>query len=229
MKDDGILTGTSESHLVTIPSSKVRVHQGVRSAYEQMRSDAAKAGFDLQIISGFRSFSDQLRIWNLKAQGQRPVLDSNSQPIDVFSIASIDLVNAILRWSALPAASRHHWGTDIDVIDAKALPQEYRVQLIPEEVDEGGMFAPLHEWLDENMLNYGFYRPYDRDRGGVSPERWHLSYFPLAGDFTNALTEAKVISAWEGQSLQLRDVVEKNLSDLFAKFVKNIAPAPPIN
>ncbi len=27
---------------------------------------------------------------------------------------------------------------------------------------------------------FGFYRPYAVDRGGVHPEPWHLSYAPLA-------------------------------------------------
>ncbi len=38
------------------------------------------------------------------------------------SSAEAERVAAILVWSALPGASRHHWGTDCDVIDAAALP-----------------------------------------------------------------------------------------------------------
>ncbi|NIM47861.1 MAG: D-alanyl-D-alanine carboxypeptidase family protein, partial [Gemmatimonadales bacterium] len=86
-----------------------------------------------------------------------------------------------LRWSALPGASRHHWGTDLDVYDLAARPEGYEVELIPEEVDAGGMFGPLHEWLDGRIAAdaaFGFFRPYERDRQGVAPERWHLSYAP---------------------------------------------------
>ena len=34
--------------------------------------------------------------------------------------------DAILLWSALPGASRHHWGTDFDVFDRAAVPPDYR-------------------------------------------------------------------------------------------------------
>ena len=37
----------------------------------------------------------------------------------------------ILEWSALPGASRHHWGSEFDVFDLAALPEGYRVQLLP--------------------------------------------------------------------------------------------------
>jgi len=37
-------------------------------------------------------------------------------------------IASILRWSALPGTSRHHWGTDLDIIDAKALTAEMKVQ-----------------------------------------------------------------------------------------------------
>ena len=30
------------------------------------------------------------------------------------------------------------------------------------------------------MHAFGFFRPYATDRGGVSPEPWHLSYAPVA-------------------------------------------------
>jgi len=51
----------------------------------------------------------QAEIWNAKAAGLRPVLDANEQPIDTGTLSERELVFAILRWSALPGASRHHW------------------------------------------------------------------------------------------------------------------------
>ena len=75
----------------------------------------------------------------------------------------------------LPGGSRHHWGTDVDVIDAAALPPDYRVQLVPEEYAPGGVFERLTPWLDANMARFGFYRPYATGHGGarrraVAPE-----------------------------------------------------------
>jgi LAS superfamily LD-carboxypeptidase LdcB len=221
-----IVTGRSESHLVAWPGTTLRVHEKVLAPLTHLAQRAAKAGFELGVVSAFRGFSDQLRIWNLKATGKRPVLDSAGKPVDIFSISSIELAHSIMRWSALPGASRHHWGTDLDLIDLKALPKDYKVQLVPEEVEGGGMFAPFHDWLDQEMTRDGFYRPYDRDRGGVSPERWHLSYYPLASTYDGKLTESLVLEAWKDQEIALENVLKKNLTEIFVKFVKNISPAP---
>ena len=89
-------------------------------------------------------------------------------------------VDAILWWSALPGASRHHWGTDFDVMDARAMPAGYKLQVVPAEYLAGGPFHRLTTWLDAHMHAFGFFRPYTTDRGGVSPEPWHLSYAPVA-------------------------------------------------
>ena len=48
----------------------------------------------------------------------------------------------------LPGASRHHWGHDVDIYDAAAMPEGYQIQLTPEEVEGAGIFAPMHDWLD---------------------------------------------------------------------------------
>jgi hypothetical protein len=78
-------------------------------------------------------------------------------------------VAAILWWSALPGTSRHHWGTDFDVLDAAAMPAGYKLQVIPAEYLEGGPFHRLTTWLDAHMGAFGFFRPYTTDRGGVAP------------------------------------------------------------
>ena len=47
-------------------------------------------------------------------------------------------------------ASRHHWGTDLDVYDSRAVGEDYQVQLSPAEVAPGGpgsdAFTPLAWW-----------------------------------------------------------------------------------
>ena len=133
---------------------------------------------------------------------------------------------AILRWSALPGASRHHWGTDLDVYDKAATPEGYEIQLIPAEVEAGGMHAPFHEWLDDRIATgtaFGFHRPYDADRGGVAPERWHLSHAPIATEYARMLTLDLLRSAIEGAEIRLRDVVLENLDQIYRRFVLNVS------
>jgi LAS superfamily LD-carboxypeptidase LdcB len=197
----------------------------VVAPFFRLKDAAAREGFDLNILSGFRSFQSQLSIWNGKVRGERAVLDSDAVPMDISRMSERDLVFAILRWSALPGASRHHWGTDLDVFDAAARPEGYEIELIPEEVNPGGMFGALHDWLDARMSRsdaFGFFRPYDRDRNGVAPERWHLSCGPIAEPLLGDLTPGILRQTVEQSSMALKHTVLENLDEIYERFVINV-------
>ncbi len=223
-----VLTGEAEHHLCTPSGARsldARVHQEVVEPFSKLQREARKAGFALRVLSGFRSFERQLSIWNRKAAGELAVLDSNAEALDIETLSEQELVLAILRWSALPGASRHHWGTDLDVYDAAATPEGYEIELIPDEVKAGGMFGPLHEWLDERITTegaFGFFRPYDEDRQGVAPERWHLSYAPVATGYLEQLTPDVLRGALERADLRLKDTVLMRLDEIHARFVINV-------
>lgn len=225
------LVGQTEVHLCTTAEAErvgSRIHMEAVEPFTRLRAAAAREGFELTILSGYRDFAKQLSIWNRKARGELPVLDSAARPLDIATLTPEELVFAILRWSALPGASRHHWGTDIDVYDAAAKPRDYEVELIPAEVERGGMFAPLHEWLDARMAEdaaFGFYRPYDADRGGVAPERWHLSYAPVAAVYTRLLTPEVLRRTITAADMLLKDVVLEHLDEIYERFVINVSPA----
>lgn len=227
------LTGQDETHLCSAEDAEwltVSVHREVVDPFRELASAAANAGFDLAILSGFRSFDKQLSIWNRKARGELAVLDSDARALDITTLSDRELVFSILRWSALPGASRHHWGTDLDVYDAAARPAGYEIELIPSEYESGGMFAPLSNWLDERIANgsaFGFFRPYDRDRNGVAPERWHLSYAPLSAAYERLLTPALLRQTIESADMMLKDVVLAHLDGIVTRFVTNTNPDIP--
>lgn len=227
------LSGTSEDHLCTRLETQfigVPVHRDVVAPFFRLRNAAAQEGFDLEILSGFRGFESQLSIWNRKVRGERAVLDSKAVPMDISRLSEQELVFAILRWSALPGASRHHWGTDLDVYDAGARPEGYEIELIPEEVDSGGMFGPLHDWLDERMSRseaFGFFRPYDQDRNGVAPERWHLSCAPVADPLLEGLTPDILRQTVEGSDMELKQTVLDHLDEIYERFVINVGRPNP--
>ncbi len=230
--DTAPLTGETERHLCSEQGTQelgVRVHAQVVGPFQDLKREAALEGFDLQILSGFRSFEKQLSIWNRKARGDLAVLDSGAVPMDINLLNRRDLAFAILRWSALPGASRHHWGTDLDVFDAAAQPEGYEVELVPEEVDPGGMFGPLHDWLDARIVSgtaFGFFRPYDEDRNGVAPERWHLSCHPVAQTMEREVTPGILRGTLRRAEMELKDVVIQNLDEIFLRFVMNIGRPP---
>ena len=130
-------------------------------------------------------------------------------------------------WTALPGASRHHWGSDCDVIDRAALERGAAVELLAADYAPGGRFAHLSRWLSAHAHEYGFFLPYDRDRGGVQPEPWHLSFAPVAGPALAALDLKLLRDALAGAKLDGRTSVEVQLAELYDRYVAAVAPLPP--
>lgn len=216
--------GLSSAHIAfDLPEGVDRpVHRALLEPFLKLRHDAALAGFDLRIGSGFRDFDRQLAIWNAKAAGQRVLLDSAGCELDYNQLSARERLYAILRWSALPGASRHHWGTDIDIYDAAAVAADYQLQLSPAEVGEGGPFAALHDWLDQRMEEgdcCGFFRPYARDRGGIAPERWHLSYAPLALKFQQLNHSAVLKEELQRRQPLLLELVLEDWDRIFEDYI----------
>jgi len=153
-------------------------------AFENFCTEANKLGFKPKIESGYRSFERQLLIWNEKVLGERKILDENGKPLSTVGFSELELMKAILIWSALPGTSRHEWGTDIDVIDAAAVPEGYKVELTVEE--SFGVFGEFHKWLGlqiDSGNSFGFRRVFLPGIGRVQQEPWHLSYSPIAREF----------------------------------------------
>lgn len=214
-----MLTGHSRAHLAPL-SANHWMQPAAVSAFLHMQQAAKKAGFDLQPVSTFRDFERQLTIWNSKFRGERPLLDHQSQPIDALQLPVAQCCEAILRWSALPGASRHHWGSDLDVYDPTLLPAGQRLQLAPWEYETGGYFASLNQWLTDSIAEFGFYRPFNEDRGGVAVEPWHLSYRPLAQEAEGLLTPECLLAAWQGQDVAGVDWLKGHLAALFSRFIQ---------
>jgi len=183
------LTGRMRTHVVDVPDLHCTIHRDVVAPLRALaRAAWAEAGIELAAVSAFRDFERQRTIWNAKWRGERVLLDRAGRPLEAVTLDPDARIDAILAWSALPGASRHHWGTDIDVIDRAAMPAGYRPQLVPGEYAPGGMFGRLDEWLAASMGRFGFHRPYSRDLGGVRPEPWHLSHSRTARPACAALT-----------------------------------------
>ncbi|MGH8631236.1 MAG: M15 family metallopeptidase [Burkholderiales bacterium] len=188
MLDSLQLTGRARGHIHQSEEPRFALHRDVLEPYLALRAAAAREGFDLAIFSGFRDFDSQAEIWNRKFTGERALFDENGNAIDHSRLSEQDRIQCILNWSALPGASRHHWGTEIDVFDRAVLPEGYRVRLLPGEYHPGGVFHRLACWLDENIGRFGFFRPYAQYRGGMFAEPWHLSFAAVSVPALAALT-----------------------------------------
>jgi LAS superfamily LD-carboxypeptidase LdcB len=218
------LTGRARTHVVQRDDLKAAVHPRALDAFLAMKADAAAEGIDVAITSGFRDFEAQERIWNLKWSGQRILYDAQGNARNHDALGPRELLDAILVWSALPGASRHHWGSEIDVVDRAAMPEGYRVQLLPSEAAPGGVFHALHVWLDAHMQRYGFFRPYRTFRGGVHPEAWHLSFAEVSLPALRALTPEIVAAAVSSSAILGKETVLAQIDELHARYVANIDP-----
>jgi LAS superfamily LD-carboxypeptidase LdcB len=220
------LTGRTREHLSELSDPACILHKQVVSPFLTLRAAAAADGIDLVAFSSFRDFDRQLAIWNGKFRGERPMQDRTGRPLEVAALTPAERVAAILWWSALPGASRHHWGTDFDVMDAAALPSGYQLRVVPEEYQPGGPFAKLTTWLDANMHAYGFYRPYTTDRGGVAPEPWHLSHGPVAAVAAAQFSLQGLRRVLEAAQIEGKAEVLAALEHNYASYVVNVDTPP---
>jgi LAS superfamily LD-carboxypeptidase LdcB len=216
------LTGRARTHLGAVPGCDAALHVHAIVPFVNLRRAALAAGFALEAVSAFRDFDRQLALWNGKWSGARPLQDVAGRPLDASRLAPAERVSAILRWSALPGASRHHWGTDVDLIDANAIAPGYRVALEVEEYLPGGPFAPLAGWLEIHAARFGFFRPFRGVRSGVQAEPWHMSFAPVAECARRALEPDVLRAALATAPLLGMDEVMARLPALHARYVAAI-------
>jgi LAS superfamily LD-carboxypeptidase LdcB len=220
--NDGELTGQLRTHIADVSDPACALHAHVVAPFLNLRRAALADGFDPVPHSSFRDFSRQLAIWNGKFSGERPMVDASGLPLDASDLNPVERIEAILLWSALPGASRHHWGTDVDLIDGQATAPGYRVQLTSEEFAPGGPYAPLAEWLEANAARFGFFRPFRGVLSGVRPEPWHFSFAPVAENARRSLSPAVLRKAITAAPLLGKAEVLERLDALHARYVAAI-------
>lgn len=192
------------------------------NAFNAMAIAAKHAGIAIGICSAYRSFERQLAIWNAKASGKRALLDANGQAISSECLTDDALIDAILCWSALPGASRHHWGTDIDVFDANQINVS-KLQLVQQEYTASGPCGQLHAWLVAHSAEFGFYFPYQAGKSGVSPEPWHLSYAPKSQVLLTQFSAQDLASVLKQSDILLKPAILSRLDKLVDEYVFRVA------
>ena len=166
----------------TSPPLVGSMQEEVYEAYERMRHAAAKEGIDIKVVSAHRSYHRQREIWNAKYK-----------TLTLQGLPAKDAIQEIITYSTLPGTSRHHWGTDIDIID-NANPQSGDV-LLAEKFYGDGPSSALRSWMNRNAADYGFLEVYTDhpNRKGFAHEPWHYTYHSLSKAYLEVLTN-QVIS-----------------------------------
>ena len=135
------------------------VYEAYKKMYEAALADSVK----LMVISGHRTFIEQVYEWELRWDNPRA---------DTVFENDIEKVKYLLQYRSIPGTSRHHWGTDIDL---NSFELDYY------QSKEG---QKVYKWLKENAETFGFFQPYTpqgkKRPTGYNEEKWHWSYKPLS-------------------------------------------------
>ena len=219
-----MLTGKSRTHLIHLPTPHSPNHflqAEAAKAFQGLQQSAVKNGFNLQPASSFRDFARQQLIWNGKFTGERKVHDDFGTALELGQLDDWQKCQAILRWSALPGASRHHWGTEIDIFDPDLLPQGQSLQLEPWEYEKGGYFFELSEFLTENLPHFDFALPFMAMPEGkkIGREPWHISYVPLAEQAAKQFSPEILTLSWQNEEIGGKTALLENLEQIFAEYI----------
>jgi len=215
------LCGLSDSHITWL-SDRIGIHKEMQLAWQSLSDAALTKGFELKIASGYRSFDRQLSIWNRKFSGELATKNKNNEIVNLSELSDEEKVDAILTYSALPGTSRHHWGTDIDIYADNLLETDQKLQLEPWEYQQGGPFEQLSLWLEQDAATFGFFHPYDKDRGGVAIEPWHLSFAPLAQPCLCDISVETLAQTITQADILGKQAILSKLPMIFSQYVQNI-------
>ena len=204
-----ILTGKGNPQLF---GDGYRLQEKAHKAFKAMKSEALKENINIQVVSSYRNFDHQKRIWESKyARFTKQGLNSNQ------------VISKIIEYSTIPGTSRHHWGTDLDIIDANST---YKGDvLVPSKFHGTGPFCKLKEWMDNNAANFGFKLVYTDNpaREGFKYEPWHYSFAEISKpmlseyrkiDLKSFLKEEKLSGSSIITSKFIDDYISKNILDI---------------
>lgn len=206
------LLGIEHSNLV---GDSIKLEKNTFIAMEKMRKAALLDGVKIKVVSGFRDFERQKQIWNRKFK--KFTTENN--------LSDLDAIKEIIRFSTIPGTSRHHWGTEIDVIDEDF--KNEKNLLISKKYEEGGIFEKLKKWMDNNSQKFGFYLTYDDNinRKGFEYEPWHYSYLPESKRYLKSFLKIDIVEIISKVDIEGKELFnEKFISDYINNNILEINP-----
>lgn len=161
----------------------INLRKEAHDAFLEMKKAAYSSGIDLKVVSSYRNFERQVQIWERKYD---KYTEENG-------MAPLDAIDKIIEYSTIPGTSRHHWGTDVDIVDGYR-KVEGNV-LDPNKFGEGGPYEDFKNWMDANSEKYGFYLVYTDHpkRKGFKYEPWHYSYAPISKPMLTAFRRKNIL------------------------------------
>ncbi len=197
------------------PNPENALESQVQRALEKMQQAAQAAGIQIKLVSGYRSFDKQVQIWNRK--------------YDYYAEQALNadaIFDKIVAYSTVPGTSRHHWGTDVDLVDGAVTAQGDL--LVATNFEENGPFYNFKLWMDQHASSFGFEQAYtlNDDRPGFAYEPWHYSYVSLSRKrYHDYLTQIDVLQFLRGQNIKgLKEISDERLLRYKEEHIKGINP-----
>ncbi|TSE07448.1 MULTISPECIES: M15 family metallopeptidase [Aquimarina] len=200
-KDD--LMGKSDPSLY---GDGYKLQKKAYDAFLKMKAEALKSGFKIKVVSSYRNYAHQNRIWERKYK-----------KFTQEGLSPINAIKKIVEYSTIPGTSRHHWGTDLDIVDGN--PPQPKGLLLAKNFDSEGPFCKFKEWMDTHANSFGFYLVYTdkEDRKGFKYEPWHYSYAPISIPMLKAYQKVDIASELKKVKLLGSDFFTENFINQYIK------------
>ena len=213
-KNFSILHLTGQSNYFRNNNFKYNLIPKVAESFDSMRIAALSDGIEIKIISSYRSFNHQKNIWNRKFVKN-----------DSFGLSIIKNIKKIIEYSTIPGTSRHHWGTDIDIVDGSRIVEGD--VLVTQKFYGKGPYVKLRKWLEKNARKFGFYLVYtnNKNRNGFNYEPWHYSYAPISIELLNNFLEINIEKVITSNGVFGEDNFDSNFIEFYKQnYVLGINP-----
>lgn len=158
-----LLSSAFEPPVEKIPGTNKMFSVTAMPYLEALMKAAEDAGFTIYISAGYRSFSWQNELFNVKAStiaegmGVHDYMDPRYQ----------DAVEEARKITMFPGSSEHQLGLAVDILDKNYSRMVYE-----------NMNQEFFEWLDSHCAEYGFIKRYPTRKLLITgwDEPWHYRY-----------------------------------------------------
>lgn len=138
-----------------------KVDSRIYDSYMALAAASAEAGFELTVISAYRSVQEQtdLVARDIESYQNQGYSESESKEL-------------AMKYLTVPGLSEHHTGLALDVLSIDWYSQGNTLDEAFGETDAG-------KWLAENAAHYGFIIRYEKGKEavtGINYEPWHIRY-----------------------------------------------------
>jgi hypothetical protein len=210
LTNEQLLGFTRPPGMIADPETGHLALPGVMQAYWRFKEKARAEGWNLILVSAYRSYRDQRRVWN----------QSDDSYLQHGATSQKKRVEAVMSLVSVPGLSRHHWGTELDISESSL-----RGQLVNVEPDTPGKVMNFYAWMQKNAPEFGFCQVYLGRKGAVHNEPWHWSFLPYSKTYQKQFMAIQDFKRIFDINVEDVDYLMRNFSRILKGEKNSISPA----